>query len=135
MNHVYLLKMQVRINNIDQFVIQSFIKCKGPKAFVCRTVWRKEKKPYLYILSSKTSYSDVTQKHDNLRFIIDSNKPDCYHSFCAASGRHLDETMIYMNGIVRFIESHSDIIFEELAADFLKYIILTVEMKLGFGGL
>ncbi len=112
--------MRVIIIYLDQFVIQSFIKCKGPKAFVCRTVWRKEKKPYLYILSNKTSYSDVTQKHDHLRFIVDSNKPDTYHSFCAASGRHLEETMIYMNNIVRFIEGHSDIIFEELAADFLK---------------
>jgi hypothetical protein len=112
--------MQVTNANIDQFVIQSFIKCKGPKAFVCRTIWRKEKKPYLYILSNKTSYSDVSQKYDHLRFIIDSNKTDTYHSFCAASGRHLDETIVYMNNIVRFVEGHSDIIFEELVADFLK---------------
>jgi hypothetical protein len=40
-----------------------------------------------------------------------------------------------MKNIVKFIESHSDVVFEELVGDFVKYFYLILEMKLEFGGL
>ena len=103
----------------NQMVIQRFIKCKGPKAFICRSVWRKNKPPYLYILTNKANYHDdiLNQK---LKYVINSKEENSYTAFYSSSGKHLEETNIYMNNIVKFIESHSDIIFDELVGDFMK---------------
>jgi hypothetical protein len=43
-----------------------------------------------------------------------------YYPFFASSGKQLDETMVYMKNIVKYIELHSDLIFDELVGDFLK---------------
>ena len=103
----------------NQMAIQRFIKCRGPKCFICRSVWRKEKPPYVYILTNKANYHDeiLNQK---LKYIINSKEENSYCAFYSSSGKHLEETNMYMNNIVKFIESHSDIIFEELAGDFMK---------------
>ena len=103
-----------------QYAIQRFVKCRGPKAFICRTIYRKDKLAYVYILTNKANYHDISQ-NQNLKFVINSQNENSYFSFYATSGKHLEETLVYMNNIVRFIESHSDIIFEELVADFVKY--------------
>jgi len=104
----------------SQIAIQRFVKCKGPCAFICRSVWRRDKPPYVYILTNKIKFLNEEIKNPYLKFVVNSKEPDSYSIFCSSSGRHLEETMIYMNNIVKFIESHSDIIFDELAGDFIK---------------
>ena len=104
----------------SQIAIQRFIKCKGPCAFICRSVWRRDKSPYAYILTNKIKYLNEEIKNPYLKFVVNPKEPDSYSIFCSSSGKHLEETMIYMNNIVKFIESHSDIIFDELAGDFIK---------------
>jgi len=99
--------------------IQRYIKCRGPKAFVCRSVWRRNKPPYIYILTNKANYHDDV-KNQYLKYVINSKDIDSYFAFYSTSGKHLEETMLYMNNIVKFIENHSDIIFDELAGDFVK---------------
>jgi len=32
---------------------QTFVKCIGPKAFICRSVWRRQKPPYVYLLTNR----------------------------------------------------------------------------------
>ena len=103
----------------SQMAIQRFIKCRGPKAFVCRSVWRRDKPPYIYILTNKANYHDDV-KNQYLKYVINSKDIDSYFAFYSTSGKHLEETMFYMNNIVKFIENHSDIIFDELAGDFVK---------------
>ena len=103
----------------SQMAIQRFIKCRGPKAFVCRSVWRRNKPPYIYILTNKANYHDDI-KNQYLKYVINSKEVDSYFAFYSTSGKHLEETMFYMNNIVKFIENHSDIIFDELAGDFVK---------------
>ena len=103
----------------SQMAIQRFIKCRGPKAFVCRSVWRRDKPPYIYILTNKANYHDDI-KNQYLKYVINSKDIDSYFAFYSTSGKHLEETMFYMNNIVKFIENHSDIIFDELAGDFVK---------------
>ena len=104
----------------SQIAIQRFVKCKGPCAFICRSVWRRDKPPYVYILTNKIKFLNEEIKNPYLKFVVNSKEPDSYSIFCSSSGKHLEETMIYMNNIVKFIESHSDIIFDELAGDFIK---------------
>ena len=103
----------------SQMAIQRFIKCRGPKAFVCRSVWRRNKPPYIYILTNKANYHDDV-KNQYLKYVINSKDIDSFFAFYSTSGKHLEETMFYMNNIVKFIENHSDIIFDELAGDFVK---------------
>ena len=103
----------------SQMAIQRFIKCRGPKAFVCRSVWRRDKPPYIYILTNKANYHDDV-KNQYTKYVINSKDVDSYFAFYSTSGKHLEETMFYMNNIVKFIENHSDIIFDELAGDFVK---------------
>ena len=104
----------------SQIAIQRFVKCKGPCAFICRSVWRRDKPPYVYILTNKIKFLNEEIKNPYLKFVVNSKEKDSYSIFCSSSGKHLEETMIYMNNIVKFIESHSDIIFDELAGDFTK---------------
>ncbi len=103
----------------SQIAIQRFIKCRGPKAFVCRSVWRRNKPAYIYILTNKANFHDNV-KNQNLKYVVNSREPSSYFAFYSTSGKHLEETMYYMNNIVKFIEGHSDIEFSELAGDFLK---------------
>ena len=104
----------------SQVAIQRFVKCRGPRAFLCRSVWRREKPPYVYIFTNKANYLDEEVKNQYLKFVINSKEQGSYSAFYSSSGKHLEETMSYMNNIVRFIESHSDIIFDELVGDFVK---------------
>ena len=104
----------------NQIAIQRFVKCRGPRAFLCRSVWRREKPPYVYIFTNKANYLDEDIKNQYLKYVINSKEQGSYSAFYSSSGKHLEETMAYMNNIVRFIESHSDIIFDELAGDFVK---------------
>lgn len=102
-----------------QVAIQRFVKCRGPKAFVCRSVWRRDKPPYIYILTNKAKYHEDI-KNQKLKFVVNSREQNSYFSFYSTSGKHLEETMKYMVNIVKFVEAHSDIVFEELAGDFVK---------------
>ena len=104
----------------NQIAIQRFVKCRGPRAFLCRSVWRREKPPYVYIFTNKANYLDEEVKNQYLKFVINSKEQGSYSAFYSSSGKHLEETMAYMNNIVKFIESHSDIIFDELVGDFVK---------------
>ena len=104
----------------SQIAIQRFVKCRGPRAFLCRSVWRREKPPYVYIFTNKANYLDEEVKNQYLKFVINSKEQGSYSAFYSSGGKHLEETMAYMNNIVKFIESHSDIIFDELVGDFVK---------------
>lgn len=100
-------------------VIQKYIKCRGPKAFICRSVYRKSKNPFVYIFTNKAGYSDFVM-NQSLKFVINSKETESYYIFYSTSGKHLEETSYYMNNIVKFIESHTDVLIEELACDFVK---------------
>jgi len=106
--------------NSSQFAIQRFVKCRGPKAFICRTVWKRNKTSNVYILTNKLNYNDSSM-NNMTKLVVNSKLKNSYDVFYSTSGRHLQETMKYMNNIVKFIETHSDIIFDELVGDFVKY--------------
>ena len=79
-----------------------------------------EHAPSVYIFTNKANYLDEEIKNQYLKFVINSREQGSYSAFYSSSGKHLEETMAYMNNIVKFIESHSDIIFDELVGDFVK---------------
>lgn len=103
----------------SQMAIQRFVKCRGPKAFICRSVWKKDKPSYIYILTNKANFHD-DEKNQNLKFVVNPKNKNSYFPLYSTSGKHLEETKKYMDNIVKFIEGHTDIIFDELVGDFLK---------------
>ena len=54
------------------------------------------------------------------RFITNTQRSNSFHTFYTASGKHLQDTNIFMNRIVKYIEEHSGIVFDELVGDFVK---------------
>lgn len=123
-NHLELLNQEELEKHLfskssSPYVIQKYIKCRGPKAFMCRSVYKRDKLPYVYIFTNKASYTDNIL-NQNLKFIINTNKQDSYYVFYTNSGKHLEETSYYLNNVVKFIESNTDIIIEELVCDFVK---------------
>ena len=85
----------------SQIAIQRFVKCRGPRAFLCRSVWRKEKPPYVYIFTNKANYLDEEVKNQYLKFVINSKEQGSYSAFYSSSGKHLEETMAYMKYYLR----------------------------------
>lgn len=49
-------------------VIQKFIKCKGPQPFIVRSVWRKDKPWYSWIISAKHKFEDPDIKVESEKF-------------------------------------------------------------------
>jgi len=105
--------------SLNQCCVQRFIKCRGPKAFICRSIWCRNKPPYVYIITNKRSYQDP-KENDISKFITNSQRKDSYVPFYSSSGKHLQDTNKFMNNIVKFIEGHSGLIFDELIGDFIK---------------
>ena len=77
----------------SQIAIQRFVKCRGPRAFLCRSVWRREKPPYVYIFTNKANYLDEDIKNQYLKYVINSKEQGSYSAFYSSSGKHLEETM------------------------------------------
>lgn len=100
-------------------VLQRYVKCRGPKAFLCRSVYRNNKPPYVYIFTNKHGYSE-NLLNQNTKFLINSTVTDSYYLFYSNSGKHLEETSFYMKNIVKYIERHTDLIIDELVCDFIK---------------
>jgi len=104
----------------SQCSIQRFVKSKGPKAFICRSVWRRNKSPYVYILTNLNGFHDNLDETKHNKFIVNTQRKNSFTPMIATSGKQLEETNRYMKNIVSFIENNSGIIFEELVADFIK---------------
>ena len=63
--------------NSELFVIQKFVKSKGPNAFIIRAHYRKGKPPQCYVITNKTSYFDngaaTIDEHE--KYITNVKKP------------------------------------------------------------
>ena len=56
-------------NKSELCVIQKFVKSNGPKAFICRTVWRKEGNPFCWIITNKVDFYKEDNKPEVQRYI------------------------------------------------------------------
>ncbi len=48
-------KMKMMGCSKERIAIQKFVKCKGKKAFICRSVWTRDKQPFCYIITNNAS--------------------------------------------------------------------------------
>ncbi len=53
--------------------IQKYIKSSGPKAFVCRTIWKKDAHGTCFIITSRKKFNDETEQ-EKRRYIARVNE-------------------------------------------------------------
>jgi LMBR1 domain-containing protein 1 len=51
-------------------VIQKFVKSNGPKAFVCRTCWRKGRNAYAWIITNRSDFYAEDRTPDTQKYIV-----------------------------------------------------------------
>lgn len=57
-------------------VIQKFVRCKGPYAFVCRAVWRRFKPSYTWVITNKVGFNETESGISHYdRYITRVNNP------------------------------------------------------------
>ena len=99
--------------------IQRFVKSIGSYAFICRTVWRKNSSSYAWIITNKKDfYNEDTLKTEN--YIVQPKTPDSCTIIRTISGKHIQDTVPYIENIVRFLKTHLFIEFKEFIVDFIK---------------
>ena len=112
--------MSVMSSRIEINVLQKFVKCKGPKAFVCRTVYQKDKSAYCYVITNKSNFNDETVKPVQDKYITNAFKMNSCSVVCSKGGNYIDETLPYIKSILKFIYNNLQVSFSEFIADFLK---------------
>jgi LMBR1 domain-containing protein 1 len=102
--------------------LQRYIKSIGPKAFIVRTCWRKERNPYVWIITNKNDYFSKDRKvPENQRFITNVHAMGSCSIVHSIRGRYVEETLPYIKNIIKFVERNiQGAHFEEFVADFVK---------------
>jgi len=102
--------------------LQKYVKSIGPKAFICRTVWRKDRNPYVWVITNNKDYfSEDESLTENQRYITNPQTMGSCTIVHSIRGRYVDETAPYIANIVRFIEHNiPGAKLEEFVADFVK---------------
>jgi len=105
-------------------VIQRYVKPKGRRAFINRSVWRRDGKNYAWIITNKINFNGKEEKE---------KKQLEYNSYCTnvklmssssiiqiKKGKILDDTIFFLENMVKYFQEHKKIKFDELIADFIK---------------
>ena len=99
--------------------VQRFIKSKGPVSFVCRVVYKKNKKNMIYIISNKVSFKN--EKEDpRKRCLTSSTDIDGCNIIASSNGKYLEDTLPQIKKIVAYLESNLAVEITEFAGDFIK---------------
>lgn len=113
-------KIPMFMSDPEITALQRFIKCKGPQPFVVRSVWRVDKPNYNWTISSKTKYEETDVKHDLERFVVNTQEKFGCSIIQSKSGGHVDETVQYIENLVKFLEPNMSVKFTEMVCDFTK---------------
>ncbi|CAD8139136.1 unnamed protein product [Paramecium pentaurelia] len=119
------LQSQINVNfsnRMDLCVIQKFVKSNGPKAFICRTIWRKDKNPYCYIITNKEDFFSQSNnpKTEMTKYATNVNLQNSCTIVNTCRGKYVDETVPYVKNLLNYIYIHLHITFKEFSADFIK---------------
>ena len=108
----------------DLTVIQKFVRCKGPYAFVCRAVWRKYKPGYTWIITNKVTFNGKEPGEEDVAFTdryVTKVSKTLHCSIVKAKGdQNYDCIINSCKELARFIEKNTNIKFTELACDFIR---------------
>lgn len=107
-----LLKEKVRLawkGDANRCCIQKFIKCRGPRPFICRTVYTLKNQTYGWLITSNEIFSETHCLTESESSIIKIK-----------SGRFIDETHKIVETLRKYLENHLRVQFEQLVCDFIK---------------
>ncbi|KAM3146974.1 hypothetical protein pb186bvf_000690 [Paramecium bursaria] len=107
-------------NRVDIMVVQKYVKSNGPKAFICRTVYRKDKNPISYVITNKEDYFADNVKNETLKYITNPLQMGSCTIVQTCRGKYVDETIPYVKNILTYLHIHLGVSFSEFAADFIK---------------
>lgn len=99
------------------------MKCIGPKAFVCRTCWRRDKNTYVWVVTNKHGFYEPFEPNvpETDVYCVNPHKMGNCTIVQSIRGRYVDETAPYVANIVKFIEHNFPAVrFEEFIGDFVK---------------
>ena len=99
-------------------VLQRYIKSKGPKAYICRTIWKKNANPISWIITNKLSYNDPGD-FTNRCIASSSKKFSCNITPCTG-GRFVTETLPFVMNLLSYLRNTYNIDFDEIGCDFTK---------------
>lgn len=101
--------------------IQKFIKAKGPRAFINRTVWRRDSQIQSWMITNKIDFNCNAPKIPEYnKFCTNMKIMNSCSIIQLKTGKNLEETSLYLENIVKYFENHKNIKFEEIIGDFIK---------------
>lgn len=102
-------------------VIQRYIKSIGSKAFKVRTVWSKDSPPFCFIVTNKSGYYEYDGVQDIYKYMVvpELRNPTCT-IFKTNKGKQLNDTLPYVENVVKFFRGAYGADITKIAADFIK---------------
>jgi hypothetical protein len=77
-----------------------------------RTVWRLNQLPYSYVITNKSRIEDESITDDYQKYILDLRIPNtCTIVKSSAGTKHTEETVIYVQNVVKYIEKFTGMCF------------------------
>ena len=117
---IFFLKTLKKISK-EINVLQKFIKSNGPKAYICRTCWRKDKSQYSWVITNKLDYyTEVNHIKETQKFITNPNLMNSCTIVYTCRGKQVQETAPYLRNINRYFNIHLGVSFDELIGDFIR---------------
>eukprot|EP00002_Diphylleia_rotans_P030459 TRINITY_DN6261_c0_g1_i10.p1 TRINITY_DN6261_c0_g1~~TRINITY_DN6261_c0_g1_i10.p1 ORF type:complete len:804 (+),score=150.58 TRINITY_DN6261_c0_g1_i10:55-2466(+) len=106
--------------NKSQMVIQGFVRCKGPKAYIVRVHWQKGRAPTAWSITNKLGFEDQSIGAGK-GYTIDVNAPSTL-SIIKIQGNAIGYLNEQITKLVLHIErtTRPTVAFQEIVVDFLK---------------
>lgn len=87
---------------------------------MCRSVWRKDKNPYCWIITNKEDFYKENSKNEISKYVTNPRKMGSCTIVNTSRGKYVEETTPYLKNIMTYLQIHLGITFKEIAADFIK---------------
>jgi hypothetical protein len=113
------LRMLVASPPQGRFAIQKYVKSKGPKAFVARCVWNRNRTGPVWVISSRKNYDTITETDFKRRYVTSTEEPGSVTIF-KMTGKAVNELQELNYRHVRYVERNTPLKFEEFIADYVK---------------
>jgi LMBR1 domain-containing protein 1 len=101
-------------------VVQKYVKCIGPKAFICRSVWRKDKNHCSWVITNKNGFFEKDNLTEYRKYCTNPKIPFSSTIVFTNRGRFVENTIPYLANIVKFLKDYAYVSLTELVGDFIE---------------
>ncbi|CAD8061259.1 unnamed protein product [Paramecium primaurelia] len=100
--------------------LQKYIKCQGPMAYICRTIWKKNGQTTAWVITNKLTFQDEGEYAQ--RCLASASKFKQTNIIQCKGGRFIEETIPYIQNLLLYCRQNMNVEFDELGCDFTKGI-------------